>query len=182
MIDLTVEELNNATDYIPIMEKTQIATYVGERCFLRVEITTDGGNRLPPMYREDKNKSSRYLMGLLAMKYLHMKFTPVEGEEYLMSADDYDRFMGSHVLNQIERYKAFPEYRNKCFDILTDYRDLEKRVNTEIYANLQVQNDLVVRSAEYLAKSMTPESVQNLNNQTDELLKLLEEYKAKAKE
>ena len=85
----------------------------------------------------------------------------VEGETYLMSADDYDRWAGGHLFNQIDRMKGKgPELRDKAFDLLADYRDLEKMLKTEIYGMLQAMNDPVSRFQDLAAQSMTPEAVQ----------------------
>lgn len=53
-----------------------------------------------------------------------------------------------------------PELRDKAFDLLADYRDLEKMLKTEIYGMLQAMNDPVSRFQDLAAQSMTPEAVQ----------------------
>ena len=85
----------------------------------------------------------------------------VEGGQVLPYFKDYDRWAGGHIFNQIDRMKGKgPELRDKAFDLLADYRDLEKMLKTEIYGMLQAMNDPVSRFQDLAAQSMTPEAVQ----------------------
>lgn len=157
---LTEEELLAARDYVPLMEKAAFAAECAGRCFDRMEVRVEGGQVLP-YFKENVERRSRYLMGGFVKLYLGEDFEPVEGETYLMSADDYDRWAGGHIFNQIDRMKGKgPELRDKAFDLLADYRDLEKMLKTEIYGMLQAMNDPVSRFQDLAAQSMTPEAVQ----------------------
>ena len=61
--------------------------------------------------------------------------------------------------------------RDKAFDLLADFRDLEKMLNTEIYANLAVMNDVVARMNMAMQSAVTPESLQELTAMAEELKK-----------
>ena len=157
---LTEEGLLAARDYVPLMEKAAFAAECAGRCFDRMEVRVEGGQVLP-YFKENVERRSRYLMGGFVKLYLGEDFEPVEGETYLMSADDYDRWAGGHIFNQIDRMKGKgPNLRDKAFDLLADYRDLEKMLKTEIYGMLQAMNDPVSRFQDLAAQSMTPEAVQ----------------------
>ena len=130
---LTEEGLLAARDYVPLMEKAAFAAECAGRCFDRMEVRVEGGQVLP-YFKENVERRSRYLMGGFVKLYLGEDFEPVEGETYLMSADDYDRWAGGHIFNQIDRMKG--------------------------KGMLQAMNDPVSRFQDLAAQSMTPEAVQ----------------------
>lgn len=156
---LTEEMLMGARDYVPLMEKAAFAAECAGRCFDRMEVRVGGGEVIP-YFKENVERRSRYLMGGLVRLYFQADFEPVEGETYLMAADDYDRWAGGHIFNQIDRMKGrSPALRDKAFDLLADYRDTEKMLKTEIYGLLQAMNDPVSRFQDAAAQSMTPEAM-----------------------
>ena len=181
-ITITAEDIANAKVYLTQLEKAQFIDIVATNCFDRVNITAGENSAeiaLPPMYKENTFMKARYLMGMLVRSYLGREFEPVEGDGYLMSQDDYDRYAGGHIINQIERFKSNAELRDKCFDLLYDYRDLEKRLNTEIYGLLQCMNDSTTR----LLTAMSGVANENImQNSLDELKTLQEEIKNFAEE
>ena len=130
---LTEEGLLAARDYVPLMEKAAFAAECAGRCFDRMEVRVEGGQVLP-YFKENVERRSRYLMGGFVKLYLGEDFEPVKGKG--------------------------PELRDKAFDLLADYRDLEKMLKTEIYGMLQAMNDPVSRFQDLAAQSMTPEAVQ----------------------
>ena len=94
---------------------------------------------------------------------MRLDFEGCGGDRWLMSADDYDWVGGVQLINQIDRMKKQSDtLRDKAYDLLADYRDLEKMMNTEINANLSIMNDVVARMSMSAASAMTPESVQEL--------------------
>ena len=151
---ITMKEVfAKANAYVPLMEKAAIVSHCAERCIDRVVVDTGERFRgdVPPMYRENGQRKRRYLMGILARAYLRLDFDGCEEDKWLMSADDYDRMK-----------KQSDALRDKAYDLLADYRDLEKMLNTEINANLAVMNDVVARMAMSSAAAMTPESMKEL--------------------
>lgn len=159
------EIFHKANAYVPLMEKTAIVSHCAERCIDRVVVSTGEKFRgdTPPMYRENGQRKRRYLMGILVRAYLRLDFDGCEEDKWLMSADDYDLVCGVHLINQIDRMKKQSDaLRDKAYDLLADYRDLEKMLNTEINANLSIMNDVVARMTMSAASAMTPESVQEL--------------------
>ena len=159
-ITLTSEMMERARDYVPLAEKEAWCAENAPRVFDKLAITADG-ETMPPMYMVNAGLKSRYLMGALTKLYFGVETTqsfavtaPVkdaEGDgkdEWLMSEADYDRWAGSHVFNQLERMKRDAWHKIKAFDLLADYRDLEKRFSTQISGLLAVQNDPVIRQNE----------------------------------
>lgn len=172
---ITMKEVfAKAHTYVPLMEKAAIVSHCAERCIDRVVVNTGEKFRgdVPPMYRENGQRKRRYLMGILARAYLRLDFDGCEEDKWLLSADDYDLIGGVQLINQIDRMKKQSDtLRDKAYDLLADYRDLEKMLNTEINANLAVMNDVVARMAMSAAAAMTPESMKELTELAEQVQK-----------
>ena len=176
MEKMSAKWLAEARTYMPLMKKTEIASRCAEKCLEEVRITTEGraGGDTPPMYRA--------VVLIAAVVGLKRDFEGAEGDEWLMSADDYDRWAGDHLMHQIERMKAEGgESRNRAFDLIGDYREMEKRLNSEIYADLQIMNDPVARLSMAMASAMTPEAVQRMTDEAAKLKDMLRNIKSETK-
>lgn len=148
-IELTGDIMQKARDYVPLAEKEAWVAENAPRCFDKLAITSDG-EPVPPMYMVNAGLKSRYLMGALVKLYFEATpFTPET--DWLMTEADYDRWAGSHIMNQLERMKHDTTYRYKAYDLTADFKDLEKRFSTQITGLLTVQNDSVIRQNELSA-------------------------------
>lgn len=184
-IKLTKEKLLSMRDYVPLAEKMKFIAEAADGCFDRMELKISGGAEsmpMPPMYKDNTSIKSRMLMGAFVKLYLEAGFE-TEGENpWLMSVADYDRFCGSHIFNQIERMKAEGgEVRDKAFDVLSDWRDLEKRFNTEVYNMMQVMNEPVSRIMMAMQMQTTPEAMQGLKEELESVKKELDSYAVQKK-
>lgn len=184
MEKMNAKWLAETRTYMPLMKKAEIASRCAERCLEEVRITTEGraAGETPPMYRENVQKKARYLMGILLRWYLRLDFDGAEGDEWLLSANEYDKWAGDHLMNQIERMKGEGgESRNRAFDLLGDFREMEKRVNSEIYADLQIMNDPVARFAMACTSAMTPEAVTRMAEEAEKLKTMVSNIKSETK-
>lgn len=143
---ITKEMMEAARDYLTNAEKEAFVAEFATRCFDKLAITGTDGEPAPDMYMVNSGLKARYLMGAFAKLYFG---APFEGDE--MSEEEYDLWAGSHVLNQVERWKREAELRDKCYDLLADFKDLEKRLSTQINGLLNVMNDTVLRQNDYMA-------------------------------
>ena len=170
---ITVKEVfSKANTYVPLMEKATIVCHCAERCIDRVVVDTGEKFRgdVPPMYRENGQRKRRYLLGILVRAYLRLDFVPCEEDEWLLSADDYDLVGGVQLINQIDRMKKQSDaLRDKAYDLLADYRDMERMLNTEINANLTIMNDVVARMAMSASSAMSPESMAEIAQMAEAL-------------
>ena len=170
---ITEEAMAEVNTYLPIRIKTELVDEIADKCIVSAEITAsiDGQDMLmPPMYREDSNKKSRYLMGIFVRLYLRGTFTPEnEKDVWLIPEDEYDKWAGGHVFNQIERFKQNSKLKSICFDMMSDYRDFEKRMNVEVYSLLNAMNDPVARQLAAMQASVTPDSMEGILEQIKEL-------------
>lgn len=175
-ITLEPADILNARTYVPVMEKTHFVNVAAENCVEGVNVVMDNGGEtvpMPPYSRENIDKKTRYLMGALLKFYLGIEYDPTE-DEYLLSADDYDRYAQSHIFNQLERLKSHSaEVRNKIFDMLADLKDIERRLNAEIHTTIGAQNDVCTRLMIMIQMQTTPEvlksSMEALNNVKGEI-------------
>lgn len=178
-IVVTKEKLMQMPDYVPLREKMEFVKEAADLCFDRVELKIDGGldsMPMPPLYKENTAIKSCVLMSAYAKLYLSEPYE-VEKNQWLMTEADYDRFAASHIMNQIERLKRYDgEVRDKAFDVIADMRDLEKRLNTEIYELTQVMNEPVTRIIMALQQQTTPEAVSGALNELKDAQKAFADY------
>lgn len=164
---LTAQIIRAADTYIPITKKAAIAQIIANASIEKVEIKDAGGN-VPPRYIENSYTKNLCLMGILLKLYLHLSY--VQDEKSLMvDAVDYDKYAGAHIINQLERMKGDMDVRNAVFDLLSDYRELEKRVNAEIFTRLSAQNDDVARLQLLLSGLPLPEDAKKMVSEIGEL-------------
>lgn len=144
-VRITREQMLKARTYLPLVEKNALLERA-DRCFDRLAIKSEG-EPMPPMWKENSGLRARYLMVALA-SYFPLPFRHEGDDPLLMTAEDFDRFGESHLLMQIERFKKDEATRDKAYDLLFDYRSLERCFDREIRALLDVQNDAVIRQAQ----------------------------------
>ena len=172
--------MQEAEAYVPISKKAEYVNYCAERCFDKLDITATSGNdtlsAMPPMWKENPELKARYMMGGLLKLYLKQNPQTDENDEWLLTEQEYDRWAAAHILNQIERMKSNASLRDKCFDLLQDYKTLEKMLNTEVYGLIRVMNDSVSRIIAQIQASTTPESMKNAMAQLEQSKKDYEKY------
>jgi hypothetical protein len=151
-IIITKDIVLGASDYITYELKEEWVGNTAPKCFDKLSITNDG-EPVPPMYMVNIGLKNRYLMVLLA-GMLHMEYESEEEDTTLMTVDCYNRWAGSHVMNQLDRLKRDTEVRDKVYDLLYDFREAEKMLSAQIYGLLAVQNDSVIRQSEMMATSI----------------------------
>lgn len=162
---ITEATMAQADTYIPLVMKEAIANDMARACVKRTDLIrpfgdkaeTDGEYGVSPVYCESPGSKARVMMTVLMVLYLHIWD---EDTPYLCEVSAYDQWAGAHVLNQLERFKA-GAHREKAFDILADYREMEKCLNSAIYAVLRELNDPVKRFMEALGTMASAEGIQS---------------------
>lgn len=172
--ELTEDMMRNAKSYLSLTAKEAIVQTVLPGCVKRIfdydyekneyRSAEDDLPTTMPMYGEDTEFKSRVVMGTVLHYYLGVDI----GENLSITGEQYDLYAGSHVLNQIERYKATPEFKSKAFDMLADIRDFEKRLNCAVYSLLQLKNDVGGRVLNALGAMMSQEALENVIRATNE--------------
>ena len=177
-IVITPEIVKNATDYIPLMKKQEMAETIAQKCIVKVlmKYTEKGDGTdsvpMPDRYQEYHMYTNLYLMGVLAHEYLHIPYEGdgtgkeiIDYENLKMPANVYDQWGASHVLNQLEQMKTDRDLREKVFDLLNDFKDFRWMLAHEIDILLGHNNDVVTRMMQALGtsiKEMAADSVHEL--------------------
>lgn len=164
MITLTKEIIEKANDYIPLQRKHIWCRNVASVAIQNV--TINGGEKsqsafaTPDRYEENTMARQMALASALAQNYLH-----VYDVKTVLQEKDYDEILSSHLVNQLERLKGDRDIRDKVFNILYDFGELKKMLNTEIYSRLGHFNDTLGRA--FVAMSMS--DPQNLEQMSEDL-------------
>lgn len=161
---ITEEMIEKATSYIPLSMKKAIATAVAKECLEAVDKTTENIATetqlpIPQLYREECGAKQLYLMYYFLTEYLHIEL-PEEFDE-----SEYDYYASSHIFNQLERFKTkTPDIKDKVFDILYDFKELKKMLDTEIFNLKENRNSPLDRLSDSISLFSTPENVKALND------------------
>lgn len=190
-IELTEDMILAANDYVPIVQKYEMAQAIAQECVAHAKMNMqreDGTVKaLPDRVQEAQLKTNLYLMGVLAKHYLKI---PYEGMDDMMGqnpyyglqmpANIYDQFAASHVMNQLEQMKTCKAVKDKVYNILYDYRKFQRMLNAEIEIVVGHQNDVVWRMLAAMEMDMKeavfnelgtvqkPQSEQSAEPMTDE--------------
>lgn len=174
MITLTKEMIEKANDYIPIERKHVWVRNVSSACVAAVTVKSDDSQvLLPDRYEENTMARTMAMASALAQNYLG-----IYSEETVLQAADYDEIMGSHLVNQLERMKNDKEVRDKIFNILYDFGELRKMLNTEIYSRLGHLNDPLARALVAL-QGVSPDGMADVAKQVQELSTIVNDYQKK---
>lgn len=165
--EVTPEIMKNAKSYLPILLKEQLAVTAARDCVKTTgsihaageEVDEHSDYMLPPVYCESTSSKARVLLSILLNCYLKV---PTSDDSLMCSINDYDDYASCHILNQIERYKS-TDMRGKAFDLIADYREMEKYLNSAIYSVLRELNDPITRLVTTLGASASQEGVDMLN-------------------
>ena len=169
--ELTKDMMKRAITYMPLAEKTIYAELIARRCLKPIKPLKKDDNIesfliIPSVVGEDILQKEQMLLNVLLSHYFDIKLPQI-------NADLYDKYMGSHFLNQLERFKGDPEYKTKAFDILTDFKTIKKMVDIEIYNYKTKENDI----AERVLKGLSLWSAERMTNDPEYLKKMTEEIK-----
>lgn len=178
---ITKAIMEQADTYIPIAMKEMIASDVARVCVKETasvrphgeEEEQDGYYTIAPSFCESASSKARVMMTILLSVYLHIwgDDTPL-----LCDIESYDQWARAHVLNQLERFKA-GEYREKAFDLLADYKEMEKYLNSAIYAVIRELNDPVRRTLHVLSQFASDGNIEDAKNAVDTLQLAIEKEK-----
>lgn len=170
--------LTRAVAYVPYADKAAFVDIAAVRCFDRLELTTEEGDMVPPMWKENAGRKAKYMTAALAGIYL--RILPEDSEnEWELTDEEYDALAESQLVSQLERIKKAtrnPAVRDKIYDLLADYRFLERLLNAECYGLLNAMNDNVSRLKSLLAASVTPEAIQALQEEAEKTKGEVEAY------
>lgn len=154
-----------ATDYIPFTDKIDIVNELADSCLEPVDKSLDGIATetqlpIPQLYKERCGAKQYFLMYYFLTKYLHIS---IEADKW--TVEQFDYYASSHIFNQLERFKsADKEIKDKVFDILYDFKELKKMLDTEIFNLKESRNNGLERVQSYIDLFASPENIKQLND------------------
>jgi hypothetical protein len=174
-ITITEETINNGVSYALCELKEKFVEDVYMKCLNRVDIMDPP---MPYMYMENTFLKSRYLMTALAKFYLRMDVETEDGDMWLMTRNEYDRFGASHVIGQLNRFRNNnPDLKDKVFDLLRDYSDLDRRLSNAIRSGLTVMNDPANRIFQKITMDVSEEALKSAVDEAKQQMAELQEIK-----
>ncbi len=182
----TVRE--KAVSYVPMRKKEAFVETAVSGCFSKIELMTDGGDVVPPVFMENVAAKNRFMAAALLRLYLRLADeagAEATAEEWLLPEEEYDAFSASFPLNQLERMKKASKDRSlqdKIYDMTADYRLLEKMLNAECYGRLNAMNDVLSRFRDLTSAQLSPELLQALLADVEESRESLEKLMAERRE
>lgn len=165
---ITKEIIQAANDYMPIDLKESLARDIADSVLSeaptdRQNIPSLGVLSLPRIKEENPKKKSVFLLFFFLKFYLKAE---VDEKNF-----DYDYYASGNVFNQMERLKAEYDIKNKVFDIIADFKEFKKFVDTEIYNRRTNANDGMGRFFSAMQQYTSPE---NISRAAEEMKKLID--------
>lgn len=191
-INITREDIERAKDYLPLEIKETMVRLMAPLCLEQVRNPNSSGARpLPDIVRESRKMRQQCLMGVFAQWYMGRKiemqiasYVDNDGNakekpiNYCMSADEYDKWAGSHVMNQMERWKrAKNTVSNKVYDIMYDFKAFENMLLGVIRDEIDARNDPALRMMQMMDAQTSPETLRETLKVMQEAGEYLEERK-----
>ena len=179
---LTKDDILRAKTYMPLEAKVGLAREIANLCLVSMKTAEQNSAGedllpLPHIMEEDVAKKAVLLQNVLLSYYFD-----IEMEEAEDGYEQYDRYASGHLLNQIERFKGDRETKNAAFDLMEDFREFKKFVDTIIYNEKQNRNDPLQRFTATLEVMSTPENIKilvdELSKTGDELAKKIHTLKS----
>lgn len=182
MFEITREVVQAAETYAELATKIGVAAELSALCITDMSYSIDVGGvnvDVPDYLAKNVPAEKRILLGALFKLYLKIPFDPVEGTDYLMAQDDYDRAMRLHPMNTLERFKGDkePEVKAKVFDLLRDYKELKDTACYALESTIEARNDPVARYLAAQTMMITPEALQTLTKAEREIQDRLDSLK-----
>lgn len=177
------EMMETARDYMPLGIKKELAESIARLSVKDIDVAPQNkiGEELlayPRLKGEDAVLKEVLLMNTLLGFYFDITL-----DEKKDTYELYDEYNEKNLLNQINRWKADVELKDKCFDLLDDFKKFEKFVNSEIRNIKDSENDILARFTAAIQTYSDPETIKNavaeLQKTGDEFAKAIADRKQK---
>lgn len=164
---ISTSHLANANTYMPIEDKIRYSHIIAQASMedAGIDPQNEDGEKilpLPELKEENSAMKKMLLMQLFLEHYLNIEIPE-------MTAELYDYYAGNHLFNQIERFKSTADLRDRAFDILSDFRDFKKMVDTEIFNIRSRANDTLSRFTASMQIYATPENIEKMKSEFERI-------------
>ena len=175
--ELTKEILKKSKTYMPLATKVQLSKEIAKQCLIVDKISTNTNKflSLPAIKNENYALKIVLLQNVLVGYYLDIEINEKDNFYEL-----YDYYASGNLISQLEGFKTDIEVKSIAFDLLNDYKNFKKMVDTEIYNSKNIENDLLNRVLRGLTligadKIITkPEMLQQIKDEINKMIKELE--------
>lgn len=162
--------MKNAKVYMPLATKSLYAKTIAAEVI--GEIQTAEQNKkgeeilaLPHLRFEDIVLKKQRIMEVLLGYYFGINvFKDANGGDRAFGEEEYDEYGGSHIFNQIERFKH-GDLKDIAFDLLYDFKEFRKMLDFEISVRKEVNNDTLARFMAGIQAMSNPENIKELMGQ-----------------
>ncbi len=184
---ITKEMIEKANTYMPIEEKISLSKIIAEKC---VDIipqshknpVSDRANKMLSLpLPEGELPSLKSMLTLSVLLGFYLDIDIDTENKNAMTFASYDEYANSHPLNQLDRLKSNAELRDKVYDLVADFKEFKKMVDTEIYNIRTYRNDPLVRLAATVGLYLTKENLAKLKDNLSEMTKQLQQTQAQEK-
>ena len=161
--EITKEMLLKAKTFMPLEVKRIMSDDIATKCLKEAKVEERAGIPslpLPPLVEESPETKAILLASTLFGFYFDVEMEYEEREDGTGVYDSYNYYFGGHPLNQIERFKGDKDVKNIAFDLLEDWREFKKLVDTKIFGLKARKNDSLARVWDSLAALGTPENME----------------------
>ena len=174
------EMLRSASDYIPLHKKISLGKAIAPLCIVKSKTAEQNQKGLeflsmPTIWIDDLETKNLYVMSVLLSEYLKI------GLPDNFTDQQYDYYASAHILNQLERFKSNTELKDKVFDLLNDFRDFKKILDTEIFSEKEVRNDPIARLSAAISIASDPENIKKMQEELSKTTNELQAAQAQAK-
>lgn len=177
---ITENLVRNANDYIPLERKVAMAKAIAPKCIEKSKTAEQNQKgleflALPTLWVDDLETKNLYTMVVLLTEYLKITVPDDFTDEI------YDEYASTHILNQLERFKSNLALKDKVFDLLNDFRDFKKILDTEIFNEKEVRNDPVARLSAAISIISNSENIKKMQAELEKSASEFESAQREAK-
>lgn len=180
---ITLEMVENAEAYIPLAEKVAYAKTIAPFCIESSETAEQNEAGREILALPEVKTEGIYAKMLLLMHFFLTRYLKVPGvpDESKFTGEVFDSFAKDHPLNQLERLKSNLAVKDKIFNLLADFKELRKIVDTEIYSIRSQENDGMARFMAAVAIMNRPEAVEEMMEGLKEALPVIKDVEKRVR-
>lgn len=185
---ITKEMIEKANTYMPIEEKISLSKIIAEKCVdiipqSRKNPISDRANKILSLpLPEGELPSLKSMLTLSVLLGFYLDIDIDTENKNAMTFASYDEYANSHPLNQLDRLKSNAEIRDKVYDLVADFKEFKKMVDTEIYNIRAYRNDPLVRLAATVGLYLTKENLVKLKDTLTQVTEQLQQAEEKTEE
>ncbi|MBQ0125484.1 MAG: hypothetical protein KBS59_04065 [Clostridiales bacterium] len=179
---ITREMMETARSYMPLGVKKELAENIAELCLKDIDIAPQNKIGEKTLAYPRLKGENALLREILLLNTLLGFYFDIEVDEKEDPYESYDRYNEENILSQINRWKTDVELKEKCYDLLDDFKKFEKIVNTEIRNRREAENDILARFTAAITVYSDPETIKKAMSEIERLGEEISKIKSQKEE